>query len=104
MTKDQFDGLAERVLLALISASEQGTSSRSLAQGAVDITDQFLKELNNRYVKLAAETKRLMPEEVNLLRDRNVIACIKSVRDRTQMNPKDAKDLVDAERARLGLM
>lgn len=102
MTKQEFDNLAERVLLAAVSASPSSTA-QFLGQQAVKIADEFVKALNARYTSLAKETNSLMPEEIRLIQDGNVIGAIRLVRERTGMNLKESKDLVDKIRTNLKL-
>ena len=106
MTKQEFDSLAERVLLTLVAGNPGVFNEVFFAQTAVGVADEFVKALNRRHFDLAS-TKGLTPEEVLLLHAKphpHVIECIKSVRDRTNLSLKEAKDLVDKGRAELGLL
>jgi ribosomal protein L7/L12 len=106
MTKQEFDNLAERVLVALVQV-EAGATAHFVAQHAVKITDEFVKALNRRHMDLAQKTTTLVPEEILLLQAQphpEVIKCIAAVRTRTNMNLKECKDLVDKCRSELGLL
>lgn len=106
MTNQEFNSLAERVLVAAVAANPDVTAS-FLATHAVKVTNEFVKALSARRLSEASKSKVLLPEEVLLLQDQphpRVIDCIKSVRDRTGLSLKDAKDLVDKARVELGLL
>jgi ribosomal protein L7/L12 len=105
MTKQEFDAIAERVLLALVPNCPD-TTAQFVAQHSIKIADEFVKALNRRHMDLAQKTTTLTPEEILLLQapSPEVIKCIKLVRDRTNMSLKDSKDLVDKSRVDLGLL
>jgi len=101
----EFDKLAERILLANIQKNgiQVGSGNRlQQAANAVELADAFMKQLEERLKKLA-DTGSLLPEEVSLLRQWRAIDAIKSVRERTGLSMKEAKQLVDKERRRLGV-
>lgn len=106
MNKQDFDNLAERVLLAICQARPDVTAQH-LGQQAIKITDEFVKALNLRHMDQARKKTSLTPEEISLLHEKphpRVIECIKLVRERTNMNLKECKDLVDKARGELGLL
>ncbi len=95
MTNDEFNGLSERILLALIRTPERA-DGKNMAIIAVQTADDLVKALNDRRARVRKETT-LLPEEVLLCRDAP-IAAIKSLRERTGLSLKEAKAIVDAER------
>lgn len=101
MTNQEFDALAERILLARLRCSLVA-EAEDFAEFAVKTAHSFLVRLNQRRERQRIETE-LTPEEVRLLENQQAINAIKSVKERTGLNLKEAKALVDRERAKLGL-
>ena len=101
MTNQEFDALAERILLARLSC-DLPVYPDDFAEFAVKTADAFVTQLNQRREAQRTSTK-LNPEEVRLLENQRIIDAIKSVRVRTGMDLKGSKSFVDRERERLGL-
>ena len=98
---NEFDELAERILLSMLR-SPFGLAQDPAAV-AVELADEFLLACRERHQKLK-NLDGLTPEEVRLLEQNQIISCIKSVRERSGMNLKEAKTHVDEMRAQHGFL
>jgi ribosomal protein L7/L12 len=94
MNKQEFNSLAERVLLAVVASYPEATA-QFYGQQAVKITEEFSKSLSLRHAEQAKKKTSLTPDEIALIREGNVIGAVGLVKDRTNMNLKECKDLVD---------
>jgi ribosomal protein L7/L12 len=105
MIKQEFDELAKKVLL-VVAEGHNSATAHFIGRFAVEITESFEKALTARHIDLAKKTTSLTEDEIGLLHATppQVIECIKRVRDRTSMDLKSSKDLVDKTRIALGLM
>ena len=112
MTHQEFDALAERLLHSIIRSgllyqkAVQGAVQHQTVTGAIALSiamaEQFVAATSHRRAGLR-ESAVLLLEEILLIEDGNAIRAIKLVRERTGMNLKGAKLMVDRERERLGL-
>jgi len=99
----EFNALAERILLTMLRGPTQTQDeNEQLARSAVDLADAFLHACRQRHEDLR-NVDGLTPDEVDLLHANEVIKCIKSVRERSSLDLKQAKALVDKMREQLGL-
>jgi len=105
----QFNHLSESVLMKLLDRVDPDfvisidTGPARIAKRAVEMAAEFEWALRQHY-RDKYEVDGLTAEEVDLLRTGKVIACIKSVRERSNMNLKDAKTFVDKFRQEMGLL
>jgi ribosomal protein L7/L12 len=103
MTRQEFDGLAERVLHSVIRGALVGGDAYATAGIALRIAADFETALNEHHREKWKSTD-LTEEEVSLVHKGNVIGAIKLVRERTGRCLKDAKHLVDDYRRDAGLL
>jgi len=104
---EQFETLAEKVLLTMLSQSPlefmgEQEAPKALATVALAVTEAFLNGLRVRRDEMD-NFDGLLPTEIQMLRDRQKIMAIKSVRERTGMGLKEAKTLVDQIQAQNSL-
>ena len=109
MKAEEFDQLAERILHSLLQTERFDANFfgdveavRAVGVLSAELADSLLTACRDRHERVC-NRDGLTGEEVDLLRNDRIIQCIKSVRERTGMNLKDAKSLVDKIRAQLGL-
>lgn len=95
MKQDDFNNLAERILLALIASPNPSIKIEVIGTIAVSIADNFVRILESQ--------RELTPAEITLIKNGNTIGAIKEVRNRTGLCLKEAKEMVDRERRKLGI-
>jgi len=99
---------ADKDLNALIAKKGRVTASRVILMERVAILDAQLANINDsiytyRQEKSRVEGETLTATERSMVLARDYIPAIKSVRARTNLGLKEAKDLVDAYRQKNGL-
>jgi len=101
---EQFETLAEKVLLTLMGSeeAERLLAPHTLVNIALTVTEDFLDKLRTRREKMD-KFDGLLPEEIQMLRDEQLIKAIKSVCERTHMDVKSAKKFVDQARGEIEL-
>jgi len=98
LDNDEFRILAERILLATV---RNGTTvipqelHASMARQAISLAGAFDAALKERERERERVDRNLTPAEVEMIRERQPIKAIKSVRERLGINLKEAKLIVD---------
>ena len=102
-----FEEFAREILIADLRIN--GISNEQQAKAAIKLADAFIRELNARDLRVS-DGLGLTEEEINLIRNQEVLAAVKSVRNRLQIPLMEAKSLVlkaktlvDADPLRRGL-
>jgi len=104
MTFEDFDALAERILLAMAGKGDGYTPPKNvymLSDSAIALAEHFSEALHKRRVGLLGDVD-LTSTEVDAIKDGRIIDAIKFVRNRTGMTLRDSKAHVDEARQKMG--
>lgn len=106
MTHQEFDALAETILLSMVhgeaSVFDGVEDVTYIADHAIQLADALVTKLSERR-RARLGGIELLPEEIRALEDHRPIETIKMVRERTGMSLKEAKEIVDEARKKLDL-